>query len=51
MYVDPDSFEEVFESEGEWFDGFKFDLLFRNETSSLAVKTKDALDDTSYTNP
>lgn len=51
MYIDPDSFEEVFESEGEWFDGFRFDLVFRNETSSLAVKTIDALADTYYTNP
>ena len=51
MYVDPDSFEEVFQSEGEWFDGFRFDLVFRNETSSLAVKSKDALADTYYTNP
>ena len=51
MYVDPDSFEEVFQSEGEWFDGFRFDLVFRNESSSLAVKSKDALADTYYTNP
>ena len=51
MYVDPDSFEEVFQSEGEWFDGFRFDLVFRNETSSLTVKSKDALADTYYTNP
>ena len=51
MFVDPESFEEVFQSEGEWFDGFRFDLVFRNETSSLAVKTMDALADTYYTNP
>ena len=51
MFVDPDSFEEVFQSEGDWFDGFRFDLVFRNETSSLAVKSKDALADTYYTNP
>ena len=38
-------------SEGDWFDGFKFDLVFRNETSSLAVKSMDALADTYYTNP
>ena len=51
MYVDPDSFEEVFQSENDWFDGFTFDLVFRNETSSLAVKSIDALADTYYTNP
>ena len=51
MFVVPESFEEVFQSEGEWFDGFRFDLEFRNETSSLTVKTIDALADTYYTNP
>jgi hypothetical protein len=51
MFIDPDSFEETFVSEGDWFDGFRFDLVFRNETSSLAVKSKDALADTYYTNP
>lgn len=51
MMVVPDSFEEVFQSEGDWYDGFRFDLVFRNETSSLAVKSKDALGDTYYTNP
>ena len=51
MFVDPESFEEVFQSEGEWFDGFRFDLVFRNESSSLTVKTIDALADTYYTNP
>lgn len=51
MFIDPESFEEVFQSEGEWFDGFRFDLEFRNETSSLTVKTIDALADTYYTNP
>ena len=51
MYIDPDSFEEVFQSEGEWFDGFRFDLVFRNETSSLALSSRDNLGDTYYTNP
>ena len=51
MYIDPQSFEERFISEGDWFDGVSFDLVFRNETSSLAIKTKDALADTYYTNP
>ena len=51
MYVDPESFEETFVSEGDWFDGVQFDLVFRNETSSIAVKTKDVLADTYYTNP
>lgn len=51
MYIDPASFEEVFQSEGDWFDGVRFDMVFRNETSSLAEKSKDALADTYYTNP
>ena len=51
MYVDPESFEETFVSEGDWFDGVRFDLVFKNETSSLAIKTKDPLADTYYTNP
>lgn len=51
MCVDPESFEEMFQSEGDWFDGFQFTLNFLNESSSLAVKTKDALADTYYTNP
>ncbi len=38
MMVDPESFEEVFQSEGDWFDGVRFDLVFKDETSSLAVK-------------
>ena len=51
MYVDPESFEEVFQSEGEWFDGFRFDLVFRDEGSSLALSSRDNLGDTYYTNP
>ena len=51
MYVIPDSFEEKLVSDGDWFDGVSFDVEFRNETSSVAVKTIDALADTYYTNP
>ena len=51
MYVDPKSFVETFISDGDWFDGVKFDLIFRNETSSLISKEINALDDTYYTNP
>ncbi|MCK5318295.1 MAG: hypothetical protein KAJ55_10285, partial [Anaerolineales bacterium] len=51
MFIDPDSFEEVWQSEGEWFDGFRFDLVFRNETSSLALSSRDNLGDTYYVNP
>ena len=51
MYVDPNSFEERLVSDGDWFDGVSFDLEFKNETSSVAVKTIDALADTYYTNP
>ena len=51
MYIDPDSFEEVYQSEGDWFDGFRFDLVFRNESSSLALSSRDNLGDTYYANP
>jgi len=51
MFVDPDSFEEVFQSEGDWFDGFRFDLVFKDETSTLALSSRDNLGDTYYTNP
>ena len=51
MFIDPESFEEVWQSEGDWFDGFRFDLVFRNETSSLALSAVDALNDTHYKNP
>ena len=51
MYIDPESFEEVWQSEGDWFDGFRFDLVFRNETSSLELSSRDNLGDTYYTNP
>lgn len=51
MYVIPESFEERLVSDNSWFDGVSFDLEFRNETSSVAVKTIDALADTYYTNP
>jgi len=51
MFIDPDSFEEVFQSEGDWFDGFRFDLVFRNETSSMSLSSRDNLGDTYYTNP
>lgn len=50
MYVDPDSYAEVFQSEGNWFDGVTFDLRFKDENSSLAVEEKNALDKTYYEN-
>ena len=51
MMIDPDSFEEVWQSEGDWFDGFRFDLVFRNESSSLSLSSRDNLGDTYYANP
>ena len=51
MYIDPNSFEEVWQSEGDWFDGIRFDLVFRNESSSLALSSVDNLGNTYYANP
>jgi len=50
MYIDPESYEEVFQAEGDWFDGAKFTLKFLNENSSLAVEEKSLLDKTYYEN-
>ena len=50
MYVDPESYEEVFQDEGEWFDGVRFTLKFLDENSSLAVEEKNLLDKTFYEN-
>jgi len=50
MYVDPDSYEEVFQSEGEWFDGCRFTLKFLDENSSLAVAEKNPLSKVYYEN-
>lgn len=43
MYVDPTSFEEMFVSEGDWFDGVRFDLVFKDESSTLAITDKSDL--------
>jgi hypothetical protein len=51
MYIVPDSYQEVFKEEGNWFDGVRFKLVFRNETSSLAVEEKNSLNNDSYENP
>lgn len=50
MYVDPESYQEVFQEEGEWFDGVRFTLKFLDENSSLAVEEKNLLDKTFYEN-
>ena len=50
MFIDPDSYEEVFQAEGEWFDGRRFTLVWLDETSSLAVEEKNNLDKTQYEN-
>ena len=50
MYIDPESYEEVFQDEGSWFDGVTFTLKFLDENSSLAVEEKNLLDKTYYEN-
>lgn len=50
MYVDPESYQEVFQAEGEWFDGITFTLRFKDESSTLAVEEKNNLDKTYYEN-
>ena len=50
MYIDPESYEEVFQDENEWFDGVRFTLKFLDETSSLAVEEKNVLDKSYYEN-
>lgn len=51
MYLDPDSFQEVFQNDaGSWYDGVKFRLDWLNETSSLAVEEKNHLSKAYYEN-
>ena len=50
MYVDPESYEEVFQEEGDWFDGVRFTLKFLDENSSLAVEEKSLLNKEYYEN-
>lgn len=51
MYIVPDSYEEVFQEEGNWYDGARFRLAFLDENSSLAVEEKNALNNDYYLNP
>ena len=51
MFIDPESYEELFKDEGDWYDGATFTLKFRNETSSLVVEEKNALNNDYYENP
>lgn len=50
MYIDPESYEEVFQEEGEWFDGVRFTLKFLNENSSLGIVEKNTKGKTYYEN-
>lgn len=50
MYIDPASYQEVFQAEGNWFDGIIFTLRFKDETSTLAGEEKNNLDKTYYEN-
>jgi len=51
MYIPKESYNEVFPDESTWYEGVKFRLEFRNETSSLAVEEKNALNNDYYENP
>lgn len=51
MFIVPDSYQEVFQDEGAWFDGAQFKLAFLDENSSLAVEEKNALNNDYYLNP
>ncbi len=50
-YIVPNSYREVFQERGAWFDGAQFRLALLNETSSLAVEEKNALNNDYYLNP
>jgi hypothetical protein len=50
MYIDPSSYQERFQAEGDWFDGIEFTLRFKDESSTLAVEEKNNLDKTYYEN-
>lgn len=50
MYIDPESYEEVFQDEEDWFDGVRFTLRWLDETSSLTVGENSLLDKTYYEN-
>ena len=50
-YIVPNSYREVFQETGAWFDGAQFRLALLNETSSLAVEEKNALNNDYYLNP
>jgi hypothetical protein len=51
MYIPKESYTEVFPDESTWYEGVRFRLEFRNETSSLAVSEKNALNNDYYENP
>jgi hypothetical protein len=50
MYINPESYQEVFPEEGDWFDGVRFRLDFLNENSSLAIEEKNSLSAVYYEN-
>jgi len=50
MYIDVESYEEVFMEEGDWFDGIRFTLRFKDESSTLAVEEKSLLSKVYYEN-
>lgn len=51
MYIPKESYTEVFQSEGNWYDGVRFLLEFSDENSSVAVEEKNALNNDYYENP
>jgi len=51
LYVVPESFKEIFKTEGSWYDGATVRLEFRNETGSVVGEEKNALNNDYYENP
>ena len=50
MLINPD-YDEKFQNEGDWYDGIQITLEPRNETTTVVVEEKNALDNDNYENP
>lgn len=50
MFINPD-YEEKFQSEGDWYDGIQITLEPRNESTTVVVQEKNALNNDYYLNP
>lgn len=51
MYVAPESFKEIYKTEGSWYDGATVKLEFLDENSSCVCEEKNALNNDYYENP